>query len=125
MVALCLFLAGRLSEALSRFVKIPFEMDFLASLRRCLPKKWKVVIVADRGFGRVELMRYIKSLDLSYVIRLKGDAWMKRGRYEGKVRDYPLSRGQCFKLKEVSYHKSKKYNLKLVFNSEKIKGKGV
>src|SRR5689334_11161848 len=38
------------------------EMEFLASLRRAIPKPWKVVIVADRGFQRTELLRFIKGL---------------------------------------------------------------
>jgi hypothetical protein len=100
-----------------------FEMQFLASLRRCLPKQWRVVIVADRGFQRAELLRYITGLGFSFVIRVKGDAWIKSGRFEGKLRDYPLSVGQRFKLREVIYHKTKHLALKLVLNSEKIKGK--
>lgn len=100
-----------------------FEMEFLASLRRCVPKQWRVVIVADRGFQRTELLRFIKAIGFSFVIRVKGDAWIKSGRFEGKLRDYPLSTGQCFKLRDVVYHKSKCFALKLVLNCEKIKGK--
>jgi Transposase DDE domain len=100
-----------------------FEMDFLASLRRSLPKHWRVVIVADRGFQRTELLRYLRQLGLSFVIRVKGDAWIKSGRFTGKLRDYPLSTGQCFKLREVIYHKTKRVEMKVVLNCEKIKGK--
>ena len=100
-----------------------FEMEFLASLRRCLPKTWRVVIVADRGFQRTELLRYIKAIGLSFVIRVKGDASIKCGRFEGKLRDYPLSTGQCFKLREVIYHKTKRIEMKIVLNCEKIKEK--
>ncbi len=100
-----------------------FEMEFLASLRRCLPKQSRVVIVADRGFQRTELLRFIKGLRMSFVIRVKGDAWIKSGRFEGKLRDYPLSVGQCFKLTKVIYHKTKQVEMKVVVNCEKIKGK--
>ena len=99
------------------------EMEFLASLRRAIPKQWRVVIVADRGFQRTELLRYIRGLGFSFVIRVKGDAWIKSGRFEGKLRDYPLSVGQCFKLREVIYHKTKRCEMKIVLNCEKIKGK--
>jgi Transposase DDE domain len=51
-----------------------FEMQFIAALRRCLPKHWKVVIVADRGFQRVALLQYLDAQGLGYVICLKGDA---------------------------------------------------
>ena len=100
-----------------------FEMAFLASLRRCLPRPWRVVIVADRGFQRADLLRYIKGLGLSFVIRVNGDAWIKSGRYAGKLRDYPLATGQCFKLREVIYHRTKRLEMKLVLNCVKIKGK--
>ena len=73
------------------------EMEFLASLRRAVRKQWRVVIVADRGFQRAEFLRYIRGLGFSYVMRVKRDAWIKSGRFEGKLRDYRLSIGQCFK----------------------------
>ena len=124
-------LDGRAVPVLSRAVRRgtmscrqnTFEMEFLASLRRAIPKQWRVVIVADRGFQRTELLRFIRGLGFSFVIRVKGDAWIKSGRYEGKLRDYSLSVGQCFKLRDVVYHKSKRYVLKMVLNCEKIKGK--
>jgi Transposase DDE domain len=100
-----------------------FEMQFLAALRQCLPKAWKVVIVADRGFQRVALLEYLDSLGFSYVIRLKGDACVEVGSYSGKLRDYPLTVGQCFKLSEVIYHKTKRYGLKVVINCERREGK--
>lgn len=99
-----------------------FEMLFIESLRRCLPKKWKVVIVADRGFQRAEFLRFLKQQHLSFVIRVKGDAYIKRGRYEGKLRDYPLAVGQCFKLSGVIYHKTKRVEMKVVLNCARIEG---
>jgi hypothetical protein len=100
-----------------------FEMQFLAALRRCLPRHWKVVIVADRGFQRVALLQYLDEQGFSYLIRLKGDACVAVGSYSGKLRDYPLQVGQCFKLGKVIYHKTKRYALKLIFNCEKHDGK--
>jgi rhodanese-related sulfurtransferase len=100
-----------------------FEMLFIKSLRRCLPKKWKVVIVADRGFQRAEFLQFLKQQGLSFVIRVKGDAFIKRGGFEGKLRDYPLAVGQCFKLSKVIYHKTKRYPMKIVLNCARIEGK--
>jgi hypothetical protein len=100
-----------------------FEMLFIESLRRCLPRKWKVIIVADRGFQRAEFLQFLKQRGLSFVIRVKGDAFIKRGRFEGKLRDYPLSVGQCFKLRDVVYHKTKRYEMKIVLNCARIEGK--
>jgi hypothetical protein len=100
-----------------------FEMLFIASLRKCLPARCKVVIVADRGFQRADFLNYLKELGFHFVIRVKGDACIELGRYCGKLRDYPLSVGQCFKLSKVTYHKTKRYEMKVVLNSARIKGK--
>ena len=99
------------------------EMQFLAALRDCLPKSWKVVIVADRGFQRVALLAYLEALGFGYVIRVKGDAGVAVGNYQGKLRDYPVAVGQCFKLSQVVYHQTKRYSLKLVLTRAKHDGK--
>lgn len=99
------------------------EMQFIAALRRCLPRHWEVVIVADRGFQRVAFLEYLAGQGFGYVIRVKGDACIEVGTYSGKLRDYELQVGQCFKLSQVIYHKTKRYALKLVLNCEKRDGK--
>jgi hypothetical protein len=100
-----------------------YEMLFISSLRRCMPKKWKAVIVADRGFQRAEFLKYLKQQGFSFVIRVKGDAWVECGSYSGKLKDYPLTVGQCFKLRDVTYHKTKRCQMKVALNSARIKGK--
>jgi hypothetical protein len=100
-----------------------YETLFIALLRRCVPKKWKVIIVADRGFQRADFLSYLKKEGFHFIIRVKGDAWVECSRYSGKLRDYPLGVGQCFKLPRVCYHKTKRYPVKLVLNCARIKGK--
>lgn len=100
-----------------------YEMLFIASLRRCLPRRWKVIIVADRGFQRADFLNYLKQQGFHFVIRVKGDAWIECGRYQGKLRDYALSVGLCFKLRSDCYYKTKRYQMKLVLNCARIEGK--
>ena len=95
------------------------EMQFIAALRHCLPKHWQVIIVADRGFQRVAFLEFLDGQGFGYVIRVKGDAWVETAGYSGKLRDYPLPVGQCFKMSKVIYHKTKRYELKVVMNCEK------
>lgn len=99
------------------------EMQFIAALKRCLPRPWKVVIVADRGFQRVAFLQYLDAQGLGYIIRLKGDAGVEVGAYSGKLREYRLQVGQCFKLSKVRYHKTQRYELKVVMNCEQRDGK--
>ena len=79
--------------------------------------------MADRGFQRANFLNYLKKEGFHFVIRIKGDAWVECGRYSGKLRDYPLGVGQCFKLPRVCYHKTKRQEMKLVLNCARIKGK--
>jgi Transposase DDE domain len=99
------------------------EMQFIAALKGCLSKDWKAVIVADRGFQRVAFLQYLAAQGFGYVIRLKGDACVEVAGYSGKLRDYALKVGQCFKLSKVTYHKRQRYELKVVLNCEKRDGK--
>jgi hypothetical protein len=100
-----------------------YEEQFIRSLRRSIPKSWKVVIVADRGFQRVEFLRCLQQQGFSFVVRVKGDAWVESSSYAGKLRDSPLSVGQCFKLSRCLYHKTKRYPLKLALHCALIDGK--
>ncbi len=100
-----------------------FEEQFIQSLRRCIRHSLKTVIVADRGFGRTELFRFISEQGLSYLIRVKGDVCIECRGYSGKLRDYPLLVGQTFKLSSVRYHKTKRLELKLALNCALIEKK--
>jgi Transposase DDE domain len=100
-----------------------YEEQFIGSLRRSIPKRWKVVILADRGFQRVDFLRCLERHGFSFVVRVKGDAWVESGSYGGPLRDYPLSVGQCFKLSPCTYHKTKRYPLKLALTCAQIDGK--
>lgn len=98
------------------------EEQFIQSLRRCLPRSWKAVIVADRGFGRTALLQFIASLGFGFLIRVKGDAWIEASDFSGPLKDYPLAVGQTFKLSQVRYHKTRRYELKLALNCVRLKG---
>jgi hypothetical protein len=100
-----------------------FEYRLLLSLRRIVGPKGRVLIVADRGFGRTELFRFLDALGFLYCIRVKGDAWVEVSGFAGKLRDYEIHLGQTFKLCGVRYHKTKRYEVKLALTCTRIKGK--
>jgi hypothetical protein len=98
------------------------EEQFVQSLRRCIPKSWKAVLVADRGFRRTDFLRFLEGLGFYYVIRLKVDVWIECREYSGNLRDYRLCVGQTFKLTGVRLHKQKRFPIKLVCNCARIEG---
>ena len=100
-----------------------FEYEMLRCLRRCIPPSMRAVIVADRGFGRTELFKFLQELGFFYCIRVKGDAWVEFGGYSGALKAYAVRVGQTFKLTRVRYHKQQRYELKLAINCIQINGK--
>lgn len=81
------------------------EEGLLRLLKTMLPEGVRVILLADRGFGRTELARTCQSLGFSYVIRIAPDVWVEADGYRGNLRDYPVKKGVCRLLKHVDYRK--------------------
>jgi hypothetical protein len=90
-----------------------FEESLLLVLRSMIPAEQKVIILADRGFGRTELARFCQKQRFDYVIRIGPKVHVRCASYNGKLLDYPVHKGICKLLKQVDYrqHKSVKQNI--------------
>lgn len=80
-----------------------FEESLLYVLKSMLPKDQKIILLADRGFGRTELGRFCQAMGFSYLVRIKPDVWVQGAEYSGKLLDYPVHKGICRMLKGVLY----------------------
>lgn len=81
---------------------------------------WRqIVIVADRGFGKVEFIKFLKGLGVNFVIRVKGDVWVKYGRFSGCIKGMRLGKNETMWWQEVLYHKvvQERINLVLRYDS--------
>lgn len=83
------------------------EEAMLLNLKKMVPRRLHIVIVADRGFGRVSLFRFIENLKWHYVIRVKGTVTINDNELLRDAR--PL-----FFRKDVVYHKTARHVLHLV-----------
>ena len=76
------------------------EEFFIGRLLRHLPINIRPLLLADRGFGRASLIRFIQQMPrhtgypVDYVIRLKGDVVVQSDHYRGRLRNYPLRKGR-------------------------------
>jgi hypothetical protein len=84
-----------------------FEESLLLVLRSMIPEAVRVILLADRGFGRTELARFCQRYGFRYVIRVKSDVWVEGASYAGNLFDYPVKRGICKLLKGVKYRKTR------------------
>jgi hypothetical protein len=80
-----------------------FEESLLLVLRSMIRQDQKVILLADRGFGRTELARFCQLHGFDYVIRINPDVHVRCASYTGKLIDYPVRKGICKLLRSVAY----------------------
>lgn len=71
-----------------------FEDAFVRQLRALCPLMQKAVLVFDRGFRRVSLIRNLLLGGQPFVLRLMGKVHVAGNGYAGLLSKYPLQRGQ-------------------------------
>jgi len=80
-----------------------FEESLLLVLKSMIPEGKRVILLADRGFGRTELARFCQGHALDYVVRINPEVWVQSASYTGKLLDYPVHKGVCRLLKNLVY----------------------
>ena len=80
-----------------------FEESLLLVLRSMIPAGQKVILLADRGFGRTELARFCQRHGFDYVIRIQPNVHVHCLSFTGKLLDYPVRKGICKLLRSVEY----------------------
>jgi hypothetical protein len=80
-----------------------FEESLLLVLRSMIPAGQRVILLADRGFGRTELARFCQTHGFDYVIRICPKVHVRCASYAGKLIDYPVHKGICKLLRSASY----------------------
>ena len=80
-----------------------FEESLLLVLRSMVPAGVKVILLADRGFGRCALAAFCRHHRFSYLIRIQPKVTVKLEGFHGKLLDYPVKKGVAKVLRDVSY----------------------
>src|SRR5215216_3580884 len=68
-----------------------------------MPAGVKVILLADRGFGRCALAAFCRRQGFSYLIRIQPKVTVKLKGFHGKLLDYPVFKGIARVLKDVAY----------------------
>ncbi len=80
-----------------------FEESLLLVLRTMIPESIKVILLADRGFGRCALAGFCRQHQFSYLIRIQPKVCVQFQGFSGKLLDYPVFKGIARVLKNVAY----------------------
>ena len=81
------------------------EEGLLRLLKDMLPAHVRVIVLADRGFGRADMARFCRQIGFHYVIRIRPDVWIRCSGFRGKLLDYPVKKGICRSLRCTEYRK--------------------
>ena len=68
-----------------------------------VPQPVKVIILADRGFGRRALAAFLRRRGFSYLVRIGPKVTVRLKGFHGKLLDYPVRKGVAEVLKDVAY----------------------
>lgn len=83
------------------------EESLLLVLRSMIPRPEhggpRVILLADRGFGRAMLARFCRGQGFSYLIRVEPNVTVRLKGFSGTLLDYPVHRGVAKVLKDAAY----------------------
>jgi hypothetical protein len=84
-----------------------------------LPGGVRVILLADRGFGRTELARTCEDLKLRCLIRIKTVGRITHPSYTGRLDEYPIKKGLWRVLADAEYRSDKAVSLDVVIRWRK------
>ncbi len=101
----------RVMEHGSASVSFTDYQEMLQQAVERLPKKVKVIVLADRGFAHTDLMKALtQQWGWHYRIRLKKDCWIWRsGRGWCQLKDFHFKRGEALCLHNIRLYKEQRY----------------
>lgn len=96
------------------------EEGLIRLLRSLVPDRVRIILLADRGFGRAELARTLLGLvNVSFVIRVKPRVKVRHPRFTGKLVDYPVKKGMRRVLRGVRFRATDPVDVNVVIRWKK------
>jgi hypothetical protein len=96
------------------------EEGLIRLLRSLVPTPVRLILLADRGFGRAELARTLLGLvNVSFIIRIKPQVQVRHPRFTGNLVDYPVKRGMRRVLRGARFRSTDPVGLNVVIRWKK------
>jgi hypothetical protein len=82
------------------------ELQFIDQIVDLFPEPQRLLLLFDRGYARVELLRHLEQLGVRYVVRTKADTWVNyRQGYVGRLNQFAVKPGALIWWRGVLCHK--------------------
>jgi len=90
------------------------EEGVLKTLWPLLPAGYRYILVADRGFGRADLAKYLQGQGIDFIIRVKDDVYVTHRGKTHLLSRYRLRLGECHLYRKVFFRKDQVVQVNLV-----------
>jgi hypothetical protein len=95
------------------------ERDFIRQVLNLLPAEPRVILLFDRGYARVSLLRFLHQLDVCYVIRARNNVWVQCGQaFSGTLGEFPVLPGAQYWRPQVICHLQERCQVNLVITHD-------
>jgi DDE family transposase len=96
------------------------EEGLIRLLRSLVPDRVRIILLADRGFGRTELARTLLGLvNVSFVLRIKPQVKVQHPKFTGTLVDYPVKKGMRRVLRGAKFRTTDPVNVNVVIRWKK------
>jgi hypothetical protein len=90
------------------------EEDLLKTLWPLLPTDYRYILVADRGFGRADLAKFLQAQGIAFILRVKDDVYVTHRGKTHLLSRYHLRLGECHLYRKVFFRKDQVVQVNLV-----------
>jgi hypothetical protein len=96
------------------------EEGLIRLLRSLVPDRVRIILLADRGFGRTEPARTLLGLvNVSFVIRIRPKVKVRHPKFTGELVDYPVKKGMRRMLRGAQFRAKDSVRLNVVIRWKK------
>ena len=90
------------------------EEKLIAHLNAGIEPDYPWVLLADRGFGRTELFRWLDDRGIEFIIRVSGTAWIEHPHFSGTIDHVPRCPNHSHRYRRIQYRKERPVRTNLV-----------
>ena len=92
------------------------EEQFLSALLTMIPATIQPLLLFDRGYARVSLMRWLQEQEVHFVIRVCKETWVRYRRYQGPLASVKVRRGELLWWPRARYQLKTAYPVNMAIS---------
>lgn len=97
------------------------EEAFIRQVVALLPQTPPAILLFDRGYARVSLIRFLDELGVLYVVRARKDVWIQHGQhFSGLLGEVSVGKGTLLWWPRIRYQQTERYETNLAITRNAV-----